>query len=1021
MNTGCRRLAGRLLLALSLAFLSPGRAQNLVPNPEFAERPAVGVGGWQLSGGTGTRLGAGVDPALRPAALGVEGTGRDSNLWRTEPIGLNPGGVYRMSFVGRRGARASGGTAFAGLGRVSRDFPLTEQATEYEFILAVPTDATSDFIRLGQWEVKGALEFARPTLTPVRARHTLVPGGIELGEGESIREGRYRFAPDLNWRGANFHRPLVTNRVGFNSNRWLFSPGAESVYRFELPGVTQRQAWLRTSINHHSGGALEIDASRDGVRWVRVAGYDGERRGGRVELPASLFPAERLFVRLAQPAAGAGFQVDTLDFEAALSASLPEAEGATAFLEVLDQSPLVAVDWDRRGGTNLSATIGTLNLTITNRSAQPLVLRVERQLDGQPADLREPVVRLDAGRSGPLTLAFPESGPGEHVATFHLRDPAGGIAFSGATRFRVGFLEDTRFGYRLKAGRELGLWWCESGWKVGRDRPLPAAKVGAEAQAVRLSAARGEYEAVQIVLHPTVASELVAANFETGRGPDGRPSAIETRLAEVAYVHVEQATDSASQRGWYPDPLPPLQLPLALAADRNQPLWLTVRVPTNAPAGMHRGRLQLRTRQGRASVLVELTVYDFTMPAETHLHSALGLGTGEINRYHHLTRPEDQHAVFESYLANFAAHRISPYSFYDDAPIRVSFEGPPEARRARVDFTAFDAAASKWLDAHHFSTFQLPLRGMGGGTFQSRQLGELEGHAEGTPEHARLFQDYLGQVERHLRERGWLGKAFTYWFDEPDPKDYDFVIAGQRRIKAAAPGIRRMLTEQPEPALLGHVDIWCGLTPEWTRESVRARRDAGEEVWWYICTGPKAPYVTEFIDHPGTELRLWPWQSWQYGVQGILIWATVYWNGPLVYPEPTVQDPWVDPMSWMSGYGNPFGTRSPWGNGDGRFLYPPRRDPNASTAPDRSGPIDSVRWENLRDGMEDYEYLWLLQQEISQARSRGAGKLAKAMESLLEVPADVSRDLTHFTTDPRTILAHRDRVARAIETLRKAR
>ncbi len=61
-----------------------------------------------------------------------------------------------------------------------------------------------------------------------------------------------------------------------------------------------------------------------------------------------------------------------------------------------------------------------------------------------------------------------------------------------------------------------------------------------------------------------------------------------------------------------------------------------------------------------------------------------------------------------------------------------------------------------------------------------------------------MFNDYLGQVERHLRERGWLDEAYAYWFDEPDPKDYEFVVAGMKRIKAAAPGLKRMLTEQPE-------------------------------------------------------------------------------------------------------------------------------------------------------------------------------------------------------------------------------
>ena len=224
---------------------------------------------------------------------------------------------------------------------------------------------------------------------------------------------------------------------------------------------------------------------------------------------------------------------------------------------------------------------------------------------------------------------------------------------------------------------------------------------------------------------------------------------------------------------------------------------------------------------------------------------------------------------------------------------------------------------------------------------------------------------------------------------------------------------------------MGNVEIWCGLTPEWTPEKVRARRAVGEEVWWYICTGPKAPYVTEFIDHAGTELRLWPWQSWQYGVSGILIWATIYWNSSCAYPDPKLQDPWQDPMSWVSGYDTPVGTMRPWGNGDGRFLYPPRRDPNTAQEPCLDAPINSLRWENLRDGMEDYEYFWVLEREVKRVEAlnreplnRGT-ELVREAKALLVVPPKVSQDLTHFTTDPRPLLAHRERVARMIERLQR--
>jgi len=45
-----------------------------------------------------------------------------------------------------------------------------------------------------------------------------------------------------------------------------------------------------------------------------------------------------------------------------------------------------------------------------------------------------------------------------------------------------------------------------------------------------------------------------------------------------------------------------------------------------------------------------------------------------------------------------------------------------------------------------------------------------------------------------------------------------------------------------------------------------------------------------------------------------------------------------------------------------------------------------------------------------------AASLAEA-KRLLAVPDNVSRDLTHFTTDPRPLLDHREKVARMIERL----
>ncbi|NLF17751.1 MAG: DUF4091 domain-containing protein [Lentisphaerae bacterium] len=341
--------------------------------------------------------------------------------------------------------------------------------------------------------------------------------------------------------------------------------------------------------------------------------------------------------------------------------------------------------------------------------------------------------------------------------------------------------------------------------------------------------------------------------------------------------------------------------------------------------------------------------------------------------------------------------------------------------RPTFDWTAWDAAMQRAIDEFGFSTFRLPVQGLGSGTFHARNEPNLLGFGEDTPEYQAAMPAYLGALESHLREKGWLDEAFVYWFDEPDTKDYAFVMNGFRKLREWAPGLRRMLTEQVEEGLIGGPNLWCPLTPQVHPEVVAARRAAGERFWWYVCTGPKAPYATLFIDHPGTELRVWLWQTWSHGVEGILVWQTNYWTSGAAYPEPDrPQNPYRDPMGWVSGYSTPAGSRRPWGNGDGRFIYPPEAAADGRpAAPVLEGPVDSVRWEMLRDGLEDYEYFAILRRLLEERGERLEPETRRRAQALLEVPREVSESMTRFTLDPAPLEAHRRLLGQAITDLQR--
>jgi hypothetical protein len=142
------------------------------------------------------------------------------------------------------------------------------------------------------------------------------------------------------------------------------------------------------------------------------------------------------------------------------------------------------------------------------------------------------------------------------------------------------------------------------------------------------------------------------------------------------------------------------------------------------------------------------------------------------------------------------------------------------------------------------------------------------------------------------------------------------------------------------------------------------------------------------------------------------VWSTNIWSSKSKYPDDDhPQNPYEDAMSW-----NPKGR--PWGNGDGRFFYPPLAAADGRVQPPVfDPPVGSVRGEMLRDGIEDYEYFAMLKRLLA---AKGAGLDAKTRQeyaNLLTVPKDVYRTLTDYNHDPAAMEAHRLRLARAIDAL----
>jgi hypothetical protein len=371
-------------------------------------------------------------------------------------------------------------------------------------------------------------------------------------------------------------------------------------------------------------------------------------------------------------------------------------------------------------------------------------------------------------------------------------------------------------------------------------------------------------------------------------------------------------------------------------------------------------------------------------------------------------------------LKKFAEQLLSgEVAAQPESKLQITEQTEPEFR---YDFTEFDEAMSRYIDEFRFNGFNLVI------------LPEtLGGYELFTPEWTELYKRLMAPIVEHLKQKGWLKFAYCYWIDEPHtPEQYDLTKRGMVALKEALPGVRRLLTNYvekfPSPTFYGYVDLWVPILNQFDEQRAKERQALGEEVWWYVCTGPKAPYPNNFIDHPAITHRIRYWMAAKWNLDGDLYWSMTYWRGK----GWRLRNPYEDGQSETpeGGY---------WGNGDGRLLYPPVRQPLPEDAePVIAPPIPSIRLALIAEGIEDYCYFWLLRKLRDAGRgTRGKGhgtwdrghgtrkgrarllpsQLLKLADEALSALDRLIRSQTDYERDPQKLCEERRKVGEAIERL----
>jgi len=527
----------------------------------------------------------------------------------------------------------------------------------------------------------------------------------------------------------------------------------------------------------------------------------------------------------------------------------------------------------------------------------------------------------------------------------------------------------------------------------------PTRSVG-EKRSIIIKAARNEYESFQIsVLGPATLMDVVPGDLE---GPGTIPSRY-IKIYREDLINISKVSNYDGEKGWWPDALIPKKdvfeeetrnaFPLIIPSGKNRTIWIDVFVPPQAPPGKYSGKIILYGEGYKPTrVNFTLKVWNFTLPSVSSIPTAFGFSGWNV-LYGHFENPDNHYddivPLSVKYLDAALMHRITLDGvFIEDWSI---YSSPP------IDFSEFDPVWKPFIEGK-----KLPY-GLEGAKMTSAQIPEW-----GSSNSERVA--YWADFAAHFKSKGWFDLLFDYTFDEPsDSSDFKEMKERADLVHQAVPDLRVLVTTDIQQANKygkgDEIDLWVpiinlvyGKPYElcWSRKYEGDHRSKynkllakGKELWWYQscmsqgCKGvpPKdrceSDYPSYMIDHPAVMNRIMSWMTFFYDIHGELYYSTIY-----AYE---MENPWEKQFY--------FG-----GNGDGTLFYPGRPDKIGGTT---HIPISSIRLKMIREGLEDYEYMKIL--EKAGFRNLAVAKIKKIITNAYT-----------YSHNPSKLLKIRNQLAKAI-------
>lgn len=498
---------------------------------------------------------------------------------------------------------------------------------------------------------------------------------------------------------------------------------------------------------------------------------------------------------------------------------------------------------------------------------------------------------------------------------------------------------------------------------------------------VELAAAGNEAESFQLVLNSGRDLKAVsAAVSDLVCGKNIIPSA-QTEIRRVEFAGVIPQSNPR-MGGRHADPLVSFEEPVPLPAGKNLGLYLTVRVPAQTPKGVYRGKVTLRN-EGRvlAEIPLSVKVWGFSLPDKPALTTFL------------FTRP---------------GFDVKNYAKFDPRPVSVAMDeaqkllglmrvtgnqaAKPKAPKWKIrdghvvitDWKPFDESLEKMIREYRFRNFTIPiLKLLGDNPGWSKSPGRKThkrwnrtvgseppatpfGGYYDEPEGLGYVIDYLKAFLAHTKEKYPEVDFYYYLYDEVPADVYKALAPIMKNLTDAVPDVKIMLVAgnyaDQLPPYHTKVSVLDG-------NSLHSAANNYKNHWFYQFGSSLDPARC-------LTARSFPWQVYLAGGNGALLWSTMFYGH-----KGKPFDPWTE-----------LGTRYP--EPVATIFYPPYQG--------KGGVVPSLRAWQMRDGIEDFDYLKLLEAK------KGREYVLKIIEPLIPDPLEPA-------SDHRKMLEIREKIAAELE------